>query len=58
MGFGISFFCDKCGDGYTIEYESIPSLHKYVIINRIRKTGFTVGKRILCPKCKRGGKKK
>ena len=58
MSFEVGFYCDKCGTGYVSEYESIPSLHKYIILSKIRKHGFSVGKRILYPNCKRGGKKR
>jgi hypothetical protein len=54
----VGFYCDECGVGYEMSYSpNDPLPTKYMIFRRAREKGFTVGKRILCPKCRRGGKK-
>lgn len=50
------YFCDKCG--MDIEYRRetknwLPT--KSYLINYARKAGWSVGKNILCPKCRKGG---
>lgn len=55
----IGCYCDKCGVGLEwtrniTDYR----LEKYIIIRRMRECGYTIGKQILCPNCKRGSAKK
>lgn len=48
--------CDKCGkyEMYIGNDYTIPS--KIHLINLLRRDGWTYGKKVLCPKCKRGAK--
>lgn len=51
------YYCDECGDQITYEKTSkewLPS--KMQLIRFARKRGWTVGKYILCPDCRRGKK--
>lgn len=52
MGFFTGAKCDKCGQG--IAFVGV-SAEKY-ITKWVRSQGWTVGKQVLCPKCKRGNK--
>lgn len=51
MGFYSGYRCDNCNN-FT-EY-SVPLSITYAR-SYARKDGYTVGKRVLCPFCKRGG---
>jgi len=51
MGINTEAYCDVCGEGYI--WDGIVS--KSIIIFALRKNGYTIGKKILCPKHKRGG---
>lgn len=53
MGFFCGYKCDKCGDGY--EYRSntdtwLPNKSNLVMF--ARNKGFSVGKKVLCSKCR------
>lgn len=47
--FETSIYCDKCGSGY-----SFPDIEpKYFMIKIVREKGWTVGKKHLCPNCRK-----
>lgn len=48
MAFYCGCICDKCRTALT--YEGV--FPKYFLTDRARESGWTVGKRVLCPKCK------
>lgn len=45
-------YCDKCKKGFYVE--NIVS--KWMMVNKARELGWTIGKMHLCPNCKRKGK--
>lgn len=47
------YFCDKCGNSVVFSKttdEWIPS--KTHLVRIARKNGWSIGKRVLCPKCR------
>lgn len=49
------YFCDKCGEAVEfrrqVEEGKIPS--KTIMISHARMSGWSVGKKILCPECRK-----
>ena len=53
------YFCDRCGKAVEYKRESCEWLpFKTHIIRWAREAGWTVGRKIICPKCKAEGKSK
>ena len=52
MGFISGICCDGCG--LEMYFESIEP--KYMIVDRARKNGWSVGKLHLCPQCRKNKK--
>lgn len=55
MGFVTGVMCDKCR---AVEYsDREKTMPTWLLTSKARRRGWTVGKKVLCPKCKRGARK-
>lgn len=47
------YYCDKCGTAFEYKANNNEWLpNKTYLVVRARENGWSVGKRILCPKCR------
>lgn len=55
MGLYSGYVCDKCGNSVSYGTAGIPEFlpGKSSLIALARRDGWTVGKRVLCPSCRK-----